>query len=39
MQRFGNEQNATQLQFNLKAGYFYNLRDHLDKMAANSGGK
>ena len=23
MQRFGNKQNATQLQFNLKAGYFY----------------
>lgn len=25
MQRFGNKQNATQLQFNLKAGYFYDL--------------
>ena len=24
-QRFGNKQNATQLQFNLKAGYFYDL--------------
>lgn len=25
MQRFGNKQNATQLQFNLKAGYFYDI--------------
>lgn len=25
MQRFGNKQNATQLQFNLKAGYFYGI--------------
>lgn len=25
MQRFGNKQNATQLQFNLQAGYFYNI--------------
>lgn len=25
MQRFGNQQNGTQLQFNLKAGYFYHL--------------
>lgn len=25
MQRLGNKQNATQLQFNLKAGYFYNI--------------
>jgi hypothetical protein len=25
MQRFGNKQNPTQLQFNLQAGYFYNI--------------
>ena len=24
-QRLGNKQNATQLQFNLEAGYFYNI--------------
>lgn len=27
MQRCGNKQNATQLQFNLKAGYFYKLNN------------
>jgi hypothetical protein len=26
LQQFGNKQNATQLQFNLQAGYFYKLK-------------
>ena len=39
MQRLGNKQNATQLQFNLEAGYFYSLAKHLEQMATNSGGK
>ena len=39
MQRGGQKQHPTQLQFNLEAGYFYNLRDHLDKVTANSSGK
>lgn len=39
MQRLGNKQNATQLQFNLEAGYFYALAKKLDEVISNSKGK
>jgi hypothetical protein len=39
MQRLGNKQNATQLQFNLEAGYFYALAKKLEQAITDGEGK